>query len=358
MKLGIITLFGLYNYGNRLQNLAVNEIFKRYDFDVETIVCENLSCRKILKLLWLKVFFWTLESKKNKAFKNFNSKFLKIKILYRNDLTIPKSLSKLYDVVAVGSDQVWNPEIRKREKNNFYLKFAPPSKRICISPSLGISNVCKKDEQGLRDGLKGFKYLCCREKQGSSEISRITGRPCETLIDPTLVLDSTYWKSIADYSMLPNKKFIVMFFLGYLNPEVKDFIVKYAEKNNFLIINILDHSSELYGLGPEVFLALIDKAEIVFTDSFHAVAFSLNMNTPFYAFDRVSLKSQSNMNSRILSLLSICSLENRFVESGTTVFEIDSICNFDFANIQLIKERDKFNLFVSNALKSVINHNE
>ena len=35
-KAGIVTLFGEYNFGNRLQNYAVQEVLKRYGLEVET----------------------------------------------------------------------------------------------------------------------------------------------------------------------------------------------------------------------------------------------------------------------------------------------------------------------------------
>lgn len=36
-KIGIITLCGNYNYGNRLQNYAMQEVYKILGFEVETI---------------------------------------------------------------------------------------------------------------------------------------------------------------------------------------------------------------------------------------------------------------------------------------------------------------------------------
>ena len=36
-KIGIITLSGNYNYGNRLQNYAMQEVYKILCFEVETI---------------------------------------------------------------------------------------------------------------------------------------------------------------------------------------------------------------------------------------------------------------------------------------------------------------------------------
>src|SRR5699024_7229341 len=37
-KIGILTLNGYFNYGNRLQNYALQEILKRLGFNVETII--------------------------------------------------------------------------------------------------------------------------------------------------------------------------------------------------------------------------------------------------------------------------------------------------------------------------------
>ena len=36
-KAGIMTICGEFNYGNRLQNYAVQEVLKKFDLDVETI---------------------------------------------------------------------------------------------------------------------------------------------------------------------------------------------------------------------------------------------------------------------------------------------------------------------------------
>lgn len=41
-KIGIITLSGNYNYGNRLQNYAMQEVYKILGFEVETI--QNKMC--------------------------------------------------------------------------------------------------------------------------------------------------------------------------------------------------------------------------------------------------------------------------------------------------------------------------
>ena len=40
-KIGIITLHGYHNYGNRLQNYAVQEVLKSLQFDAETIIIQD-----------------------------------------------------------------------------------------------------------------------------------------------------------------------------------------------------------------------------------------------------------------------------------------------------------------------------
>lgn len=38
-----------------------------------------------------------------------------------------------------------------------------------------------------------IKYLSCRELQGSEMVKKITLRDCQTVLDPTLMVNSTHW---------------------------------------------------------------------------------------------------------------------------------------------------------------------
>ena len=44
-KIAILTLNGQYNYGNRLQNYATQEVLKSLGFSVETIITDNKIVR-------------------------------------------------------------------------------------------------------------------------------------------------------------------------------------------------------------------------------------------------------------------------------------------------------------------------
>ena len=44
-KIGILTLNGYFNYGNRLQNYALQETLRTMGFEVETVINEDLFNR-------------------------------------------------------------------------------------------------------------------------------------------------------------------------------------------------------------------------------------------------------------------------------------------------------------------------
>ena len=91
---------------------------------------------------------------------------------------------------------------------------------------------------------------------------------------------------------------------------------------------------------PNEFLSLFNYAEFVVTNSFHGLAFSINLNKQFVIVPR------NEFNSRINSLLSICGLESRLVKSMDDVLrEANSIIDYQIVNERLNAERklaDKF----------------
>jgi hypothetical protein len=64
--------------------------------------------------------------------------------------------------------------------------------------------------------------------------------------------------------------------------------------------------------SPEAFLGLIEKADYIFTDSFHATVFSLIFRRQFYTFPR---QGHEKMNSRITSLTGLFAAEDRFCDT-------------------------------------------
>ena len=323
-KVGIITMIG-NNFGNRLQNYALQEYLKKNGVEVETIynyVYEiPKTKRKILsipKKIYIKLnniisekIYKNQIKKRNSLFSIFNDKYVifsKERVDKKYDLT---KLSSLYENFIVGSDQVWNP-YAYRNKDIDFLSFSPKQKNISYAVSFGIEELEQKFEEVYIKGLKNFNYISVREEKGAEIAKKITGRDdIEVSIDPTMLLTKEEWIKVEQKpQQLKDKKYILNYFLGELSKERKDEIQKIAKENNCKIINILDKKDPFYASGPSEFLYLERNAFLVCTDSFHSCIFAILFNTPFIVFNRED--KSVNMNSRIETLLSKFNLQDRY----------------------------------------------
>ena len=106
-----------------------------------------------------------------------------------------------------------------------------------------------------------------------------------------------------------------------------------------------------YSSGPREFLGLINNAEFVITDSFHACVFSMIFKTPFVVFERNKPGEKGNMNSRIYDFLEEYHLENQLVTEKklADMKEIPKL-DFTYAHEHWKKRREESLEFLKNAL--------
>ena len=342
-KIGIITFYGNSNYGNRLQNLAVQTILEEYGFKAETLVFMNNRFK-----------WWTYNYRmyvkgiihrdpnifRILNFLKFNKKYINMRYLYEKENKIPSKFVSKYAYFVTGSDQVWNVCYKTVARNTdlYFLLFSEDSQKVCISPSIGVSTIPEEYTGQLREWLSGFRYLSCREKKGAQEITRITGRECEWLIDPTLYVTREQWERILSLKPVRQSPYVFVFFLVGMSKDLSEHIEKYAESAGYTVINPSDPKSGFYSIGPAKFIELLANAQIVFTDSFHVTAFSINFHKPFYVFNR---KTGQNVTSRIESVCERFCLSERYIRQHKP-FVIYESCSFEAADKQLIIERKKF----------------
>lgn len=351
-KVGIVTLFGNYNYGNRLQNYAVQELVKNRGYKPITLVFETSLIKKWYRMFKARMVSCKALSVRTRALDKFNKEKIDKKNVYAPKGKVFGSLKNKYTFFVVGSDQVWNPEIRRKERSIFFLEFAHEKQRICISPSIGVSSISEEYAGCYRRGLNGFSKLCCREEDGCKEIQRLSNKTCERLIDPTMALSSKKWREFAaEYPVKINHRFIICFFLGKMPENVKDIIEQYAKQKSLIIYNISNIDCEYYGADPRELVGLIDKSELVFTDSFHITAFSINLNKNFWVFDRNDNSVRANhINSRIKTLTNLFELRERYIDANFSLDDIEKKCCFEKANSVLDQERTKFYNYINDVL--------
>ncbi len=360
-KVAILTLNGYFNYGNRLQNYATQEIIKDFNFEVETIINNNKeiylnkrsneNISKINKIRgatlneltsklgkkWYRYIHKESILVRTKVFKKFTEDYIKETSFAISDINIPEDLSNRYDYFITGSDQVWNP-VNTLDSSIYFLTFAETHKRIAFSPSFGVSKIESKLADNYSNWISSMKSLSVREEDGAKIIKELTGRDAQVLVDPTLLLAKEKWLKIAKEP--PNKpkgKYLLTYFIGGIPKEYKKQITHIARKNNLKIINLGDiKDKESYQTGPSEFIDYINSSSIFCTDSFHGVVFSIIMETPFIIYKRVN-NSQS-MYSRLETLLGLFQMKSR---EAKNIKDMDDIFNVDFSHVPYIMSVEK-----------------
>lgn len=351
MKIGLLTITNGENYGNRLQNYAVQQVLKSLGVEVETIknitpqtknsdskikwkLKKNISrAYSLIKFLNIEKFNKILRSV---TFNEFTETYIKQSSLIISKDNIPSNLCNLYDAFVCGSDQVWNPNFNFNSEVDF-ITFARKEQRIAFSPSFGISKLPLEVHNQYREWINGMNYLSTREEAGAKIIKELTGRDCEVLVDPTLMLNKEEWMEIAKKPKWINSpKYILTYFLGS-RVEADKRIKEIAKKNNFEIINLMDITDRnIYSVDPSEFVWLINNCELMCTDSFHGAVFSLIMKKPFIVFERKD--EHKSMNSRLDTLLSLFDMHQRLDKN---IIDSKQVYNIDFSEVDGIIEREK-----------------
>lgn len=357
-KIGIVTLNGYFNYGNRLQNFALQEVLKYHDYEVETVwvkkenntVNDSNLLRKITRTIMKpstilrKInnirYLDKLNRNRERRFKEFSKKYINETSFSITEDYLPEKYLEKYEYFITGSDQVWNPYFTNASPL-FFLTFAPKNKRIAYSPSFGISDIPEEHVEDYKKWLSDMSFLSVREEAGASIIKGLTGREAPVLADPTLLLNKRDWLSIAKPAAdKPNDDFILTYFLGEIPKDTQKLINKYRKEYNLTVINLANPKyRDFYLTDPSEFLDYINTAKLFVTDSFHGAVFSILFETPFVVTDR---KGQlPSMNSRITTLLSTFGLEHRHVNK----INKNELMSLNFAHIHPILKEERTNAF-------------
>lgn len=349
-NIGLVTINDSNNYGNRLQNYAVQIEIRQLNYCCITI--KNDPYLNTKKNIYIRSLIFQLKKIKRMLKKNERKKlFLKfdgnIKFSRNYFYWNLKKNKKQYDCFLIGSDQVWNPTIGRLSEFDL-ADFRNNIKKISFAASFGISELPEQYKQKTAEALKTFKAISVREDAGKKIVEELTGRTdVEVLVDPTMLLKPEEWDKVSKKpEQLNFDKYILCYFLGELSEQRKKEIERVAKENDCKIINILDKKDPFYETGPSEFLYLEKNAFLICTDSFHSSVFAILYNRPFIVFDRED--SLVKMNSRLNTLLKKFELENRWYEGKIKEEQLKT--DYTKAYEILEKEREKSMKFLKKAL--------
>lgn len=365
-KIGIVTLHGYFNYGNKLQNFALKFILEKFGFDVSTTTIfppkknfidkiRSRSGKQLIKTIRTKLDIYQyvnkrkykpVENNRTTIFKEFSENYLSENFYSLDDDKQVNDLNNYYYFIT-GSDQVWNP-IYYYSLPIYFLTFANTHKRISYAPSMSVDKLPEEYRLEYKKWLDKMSAISIREETGARIIKELTGMDVPVLVDPTMLLTKDEWLSISKRANnRPDTPYILTYFLGGPTDETRAKLEKLADEKNMTIINLGDITeNETYETGPSEFLDYINNASAFFTDSFHGVVFSIVFQTPFIIYERIS--TGPSMYSRIKTLLSNFDMRNREANGfNEDIFSMD----FSGTHEVLKREYDKSMNYLKDALR-------
>ena len=368
-KIGIVTFFNAINYGVWLQAFATQKALEDMGNSVEMIDYINPHEAELLTYArkeggkvygyatsFLKSVIFGRVRYYKKAFGDHLQEYYHLSPDSYTDVSQMKDVS--YDVLVVGSDQVWNPEITdgKLEKV-FLLEFGHAQKRMSISSSIGSKPVRDEDKEEFKEAFDQFDAISVREEFAAEQLQPLTKCPIKVVCDPTFLLSQEKWTELIDEkSEYPceNEKYILTYFVSTdkRSQRYMDFIKGYKEKLNLPVWSVQFSTYRnnpcdklIVGATTADFLKLIKHAELVISDSFHGAALSVNLNTNF-----MSIENKLNP-LRIRNLMKRLDLTDRIDMQPEDYKEID----FAAVNEKVREMREESLAWIENALNSPVN---
>lgn len=367
MKIAIITLHRVFNYGSVLQTYATQKVFENAGYEVEVIdyITEQRTNRRLFcgvpdfikqdfvhKSTYLLAKFFSVLIKK-KTFGGFLRK--NVRLTSKKYITIQDLISNppKADVYVTGSDQVWNSVYNEGIDRGFFLDFVPENiPRVAFVSSFGKEYLDEWEIEKTFSYLKRYKVISVREDSAANIIENLGLDKPVQLIDPTLQITDKEWLNIASRRLVKEPYLILMLLYNEDN-HATEYARKIADEKGLKLVKLswemkrpLMVDQLFTHRSPENFLSLFAYAEFVVTNSFHGLAFSINLKKQFVVVPR------QEFNSRIESLLTLTNLTDRMVSTEEDVKAcIHQTIDYGQVEVNLMEERQKAKNFISEIKK-------
>lgn len=363
MRIGILTLPLHTNYGGILQAYALQIVMERmghkvviFDTDkkLDTRIWKHprtlisRCVNKFIRREHTRIFYERWYNNTYPIISQHIQKFLDkyMHILKTSDFN--KLTNSSFDVLIVGSDQVWRPMyftwMYKKPIYDAYLAFARDwdVKRISYAPSFGTEDWEYSEEQSKRCGelLNLFNVVTVREESGVKLCREHFGVNATHVLDPTLLVDRVDYIKLIENSSTPQSPGNLLCYILDDSNKKTNIIDTIARKKGLVPFYVNSKSinnecpiEERIKPSIESWLRGFYDAELVVTDSFHACVFSIIFNKPFFV-----IGNKERGMARFESLLIMFGLQDRMIDINNSCFDSKDI---DWTLIQTVLEKKR-----------------
>lgn len=342
MLIGIITYHNAINYGAVLQSYALSQYLIEIGHEVEIIdyrcpavdaqynIKSFRNCSSIYNYINHNVTCM-LHAGKKRSFKKFIKQLPLSEQYTRNDLLkgIP------YDIVVVGSDQVFNPDCN-RSDTSYLLDFVKNIPHYSYAASMGSIEQFKTFKCETTRLLQSFNGISLRENDAAEYLTEILGRDCKTVVDPVWLVSKENWEKFSrDYSKTIEPYIFVYNLMDFR--FMRDYVFELAKKTGLKVIvanrtligeyQYFHKAKNASNISPDTFLGLIKGSDFFVTDSFHGTLLAIIFEKQF----AVALNPGTlTTNSRFSSIVNDMGLHEQVLKDDNDPF----IKEIDFSSIK------------------------
>ena len=361
MKVGLLTMPPISNYGGIIQAYALQTVLQRMGHDVMILNRQyggygdsyyqkyrTITTRKVKSFLGKKDEF----TKYREPFEyvihkpqEFVKKYLRLtRPLYLTHELEKEACRNQYEAYVVGSDQIWRPKY-VTNIYNYYLDFVNDknAKRMAYAVSFGVDTwEYNRIETDICARLaKCFNAISVREDSGLRLCDEYLGVNAQHVLDPTFLLDKQDYINIINNDVVsPCEGNLFCYILD--NSEVK---MRSIERISKLLSmkpyfcrpkleptngNLDEHIEDCVFPSISQWLKSFVDAELVIVDSFHGAVFSIIFNKPFWV-----IKNKSRGEARFTSLLKQFCLSERLINED--IIPDDLLLPIDWNRVNEIK---------------------
>lgn len=345
MRIGVITIEAGTNYGGILQCYAFQKVLKDMGHKVEFLRVKPAPVSRLMllrarlavatwmdiKQLFLRKSITEIPEEKAEltaVFDAFRERYFQMSpILDKDEVGVYANAH--YDTIIVGSDQVWtwlfNPS------NSTFVGWTPEFKgrRLSYASCSAYSNIRDwRRKKEIASFLAKFSYISVRDVTTQTLIRKITGKQVDIVPDPSELYDYHEFHSEQRWF---NGSYIFAYILGSeIEGGHRLAIQKMRAQFGSIPVIAVKIGSPVCGINsiadqrpnnltPQQWVSMLANATAVYTDSFHAVLFSLKFGVPFVAYYKDAIRASR------MSFLQMKYPSCMIVKSALDIGQIDSI---------------------------------
>lgn len=287
MKITIFTFQFAHNYGALLQAFALKDYLQSLGHQVNLVpyypewaqaeyaispLAKGVPPRRRVRL----ALQYPRRKKQSQMFNKFISEDLNAGKTFSSKDDLIEWLND-HECVICGSDQIWNSKITGN--GNDYFASGAKIMKVAYAASLGTSCLTNEQKGNIQHYLPEFSAVSVREPSSATAIEEMLNIKVDVVLDPVFLVDETRWANFGR-SVDVKKKYLFLYFLQE-NEKLLKYAKEYAKKNGLIIYDVHptmsrrhDGCVRINNVGPKEFIWLIQNAECICTNSFHATAFS------------------------------------------------------------------------------------